>query len=101
MRRIGTEISVPAAWRNGSLRTRARMRSRRSGGRGDLTKQMNFISPDDGNADDKTVFEVKLPRPVAPGQDVQFKIKFKATFPEVIARTGYKRSFPPGVISPC
>ncbi|MGD0929265.1 MAG: M1 family metallopeptidase [Candidatus Korobacteraceae bacterium] len=62
-------------------------------GMGDLTKQMKFISPDDGNPDDKTVFQVKLPRPVAPGQDVQFKIKFKATFPEVIARTGYKRTF--------
>ena len=62
-------------------------------GMGDLTKQMKFISPDDGNPDDKTVFEVKLPRPVAPGADVQFKIKFKATFPEVIARTGYKRTF--------
>jgi hypothetical protein len=62
-------------------------------GMGDLTKQMEFIFPDDGNADDKTVFEVRLPRPVAPGQDVQFKIRFKATFPEVIARTGYKRTF--------
>jgi hypothetical protein len=62
-------------------------------GMGDLTRQMKFISPDDGNPDDKTVFEVRLPRPVAPGQDVQFRIKFKATFPEVIARTGYKRSF--------
>src|ERR1022692_1429048 len=62
-------------------------------GMGALTKQMKFISPDDGNPDDKTVFEVKLPRPVAPGADVQFKIKFKATFPEVIARTGYKRTF--------
>jgi hypothetical protein len=62
-------------------------------GMGDLTKQMKFISPDDGNPDDKTVFEVKLPRPVAPGADVQFKIRFKATFPEVIARTGYKRTF--------
>jgi hypothetical protein len=62
-------------------------------GMGDLTRQMKFISPDDGNADDKTVFEVRLPRPVAPGQDVQFKIKFKATFPEVVARTGYKRTF--------
>ncbi len=37
-------------------------------GMGDLTKQMKFISPDDGNPDDKTVFEVKLPRPVAPGE---------------------------------
>ena len=40
-------------------------------GMGDLTRQMKFISPDDGNPDDKTVFEVRLPRPVAPGQDVQ------------------------------
>jgi hypothetical protein len=62
-------------------------------GIGDLTKQIKFVSPDDGNADDRTVFEVQLPRPVAPGQDVQFKISFKAKFPEVIARTGYKRTF--------
>ena len=62
-------------------------------GMGDLTSQMKFISPDDGNPDDKTVFQVKLPRPVAPGEDVTFQIKFKATFPEVIARTGYKRTF--------
>jgi hypothetical protein len=62
-------------------------------GMGDLTKQMKFISPDDGNPDDKTVFEVQLPRPIAPGQDVQFKIKFRARFPEVVARTGYKRTF--------
>ena len=62
-------------------------------GIGDLTKQMKFIAPDDGNNDDKTVFEVQLPRPVAPGQEVQFKITFRAKFPEVIARTGYKRTF--------
>jgi len=62
-------------------------------GMGDLTEQMKFISPDDGNPDDKTVFQVKLPRPVPPGQDVTFQIKFKAKFPEVIARTGYKRTF--------
>ncbi|MGC2108184.1 MAG: M1 family metallopeptidase [Candidatus Korobacteraceae bacterium] len=62
-------------------------------GMGDLTSQMKFVSPDDGNPDDKTVFQVKLPRPVAPGEAVTFQIKFKATFPEVIARTGYKRTF--------
>ena len=50
-------------------------------GMGDLTKQMKFVSPDDGNPDDKTVFEVQLPRPVAPGEDVVFKIKFHAVFP--------------------
>ena len=62
-------------------------------GMGNLTRQMKFISPDDGNPDDKTVFEVQLPRPIEPGQDVQFKIKFRAKFPEVVARTGYKRTF--------
>ena len=62
-------------------------------GMGDLTKQMKFVSPDDGNPDDKTVMEVALPRSVEPGQDVTFKIKFRATFPEVVARTGYKRAF--------
>ena len=62
-------------------------------GMGDLTKQIKFASPDDGNPDDKTVMEVALPRPIEPGQDVTFKIKFRATFPEVLARTGYKRTF--------
>ncbi len=62
-------------------------------GMGDLTKQIKFISPDDNNPDDKTVFEVQLPRPVQPGEDVVFKMKFHAVFPEVIARTGYKRTF--------
>ncbi len=62
-------------------------------GMGDLTKALKFIAPDDGNANDKTVFDIALPRPIEAGQDVVFKIKFKATFPEVIARTGYKRTF--------
>ncbi len=48
---------------------------------GDLTKQMKFISADDGNPDDKTVFEVQLPRPVAPGEDVVFKIEVPCRFP--------------------
>ena len=62
-------------------------------GMGDLTKLIKFISPDDGNPRDKTVFDIAMPRPIEAGQDVVFKIKFKAIFPEVIARTGYKRTF--------
>ena len=62
-------------------------------GLGDLTKAIKYIAPDDGNASDKTVIDVALPRGVEAGQDVVFKIKFKAKFPEVIARTGYKRTF--------
>jgi len=69
------------------------IQSFRVDGMGDLTKQIRFIAPDDGNPDDRTVFEVQLPRPVAPGASVTFRIGFKATFPEVIARTGYKGGF--------
>ena len=62
-------------------------------GIGDLTKLIKFISPDDGNPKDRTVFDIAMPRPIEAGQDVVFKIKFKAKFPEVVARTGYKRTF--------
>jgi hypothetical protein len=62
-------------------------------GAGDLTSQIKFAAPDDGNGDDRTVFQVKLPRPVAAGQQVRFRISFHDQFPEVVARTGYKRDF--------
>lgn len=59
----------------------------------DVTRQMKFIAPDDGNAEDRTVFEIALPRPLPPNQSIQFRIHFVAKFPEVVARTGYKRDF--------
>ena len=62
-------------------------------GSGDVTRQMKFVSPDDGNANDRTVFEIALPRPLPPNQSVEFRIHFVAKFPEVVARTGYKRDF--------
>jgi len=62
-------------------------------GMGDLTSQLRFIHPDDNNADDKTVVEVQLPRWVAPNESITFKIAFHDQFPEVVARTGYKRDF--------
>src|SRR4029077_18176927 len=42
-------------------------------GQGDLTSQLQFIQPDDGNRDDKTVVDAHLPQAVAPGAYVQFK----------------------------
>src|SRR5882724_10769966 len=60
---------------------------------GDLTSQIKFVSPDDGNPDDRTVFQVKLPRPIAPNESVQFKIAFHDQFGQVFARTGYSQSF--------
>jgi len=62
-------------------------------GQGDLTSQVQYIQPDDGNKDDKTVVDVHLPKPVAPGEYVQFKIAFQTKFPETQARSGWKRDF--------
>jgi len=62
-------------------------------GQGDLTKDLQYIAPDDGNKDDKTVADVRLPKPVAPGAYVQFKIAFHDQMPETQARSGWKRDF--------
>jgi hypothetical protein len=62
-------------------------------GMGDLTNQMQFIQPDDRNADDHTVFQVTLPKPVPPKALVTFRMVFHDQLPEVVERTGYKRDF--------
>jgi hypothetical protein len=65
-------------------------------GQGDLTNKLEFVSPDDHNPDDRTVAQVQLPRAIAPGESVEFRIQFHDKFPEVVARTGYKGTFTMG-----
>jgi hypothetical protein len=62
-------------------------------GQGDLTTQLHYIAPDDGNKDDKTVIDLPVTKPIAPGETVQFKITFQTKFPETQARSGYRRDF--------
>lgn len=62
-------------------------------GMGNVTKQIRFIHPDDNNAEDRTVFQVTLPKPVGPGESVTFRMDFVDVMPEVLERTGYKRDF--------
>jgi hypothetical protein len=62
-------------------------------GMGDLTGAMRFTAPDDGNMQDHTVMEVKLPKPVAPGDTVTFRMSFHDIFPVSVERNGYKRDF--------
>jgi hypothetical protein len=62
-------------------------------GQGDLTSQVQYIQPDDGNKDDKTVVDVHLSKAIAPGEYVQFKIAFHDQMPETQARSGWKRDF--------
>lgn len=62
-------------------------------GQGDLTKNLQYIAPDDGNKDDKTVIDLRVPKPIAPNAFVQFKIAFHEQMPETQARSGWKRDF--------
>jgi hypothetical protein len=62
-------------------------------GQGDLSKSLQYIQPDDGNGDDKTVVDLHLDRPIASGAFVQFKIAFHDQMPETQARSGWKRDF--------
>ena len=62
-------------------------------GQGDVTGQLQFVAPDDGNKDDKTVVDVHVPKAIPPGAFVQFKIAFQTKLPETQARSGWKRDF--------
>jgi hypothetical protein len=62
-------------------------------GMGDLRDKMEFTHPDDNNTDDRTVFQVTLPKAIAPGDSVTFQMSFQDQMPEVVERTGYKRDF--------
>jgi len=54
----------------------------------DLTSRLRFIAPDDGNRDDKTVVELPLDAPVAPGGSIQVFITWRSHVPRTFARTG-------------
>jgi hypothetical protein len=62
-------------------------------GQGDLTKDLQYVTPDDDNNDDKTVVQVHLLKPIPPNAFVQFRIEFQTRFPETQARSGWKRDF--------
>lgn len=62
-------------------------------GQGDLTNNLQYIAPDDGNKDDKTVVDLRVAKPIPPNAFVQFKIAFQTKFPETQARSGWKRDF--------
>lgn len=60
----------------------------------DLTSQMEFIHPDDDNAEDKTVFRLPLPTPLRPKDSVIVNIDFTAKLPQPpLARTGAKEEY--------
>jgi hypothetical protein len=53
-----------------------------------------FLAPDDANADDRTVMEVKTARPVAPGETARFRVEWKALIPYgTVGRAGWVHDY--------
>ncbi|HET7221332.1 MAG TPA: hypothetical protein VFJ02_24925, partial [Vicinamibacterales bacterium] len=59
----------------------------------DVTASLRYIAPDDGNSDDRTVAEIPLAAPVAPGETINVQIAWSARVPRTFARTGAIRNF--------
>ena len=61
---------------------------RANGAPADVTSSLRYIAPDDGNPDDRTVAEIPLTAPVAPGETVNVQIAWSSRVPRTFARTG-------------
>ena len=61
--------------------------------RGGQALAYQFIQPDDGNKDDRTVIRVPLDKPVGPGETIVLDIRFRAKLPKIFARTGFSRDY--------
>jgi len=59
----------------------------------DLLPLMEYISPDDGNKEDKTVIRILLPEPAMPGDTISVKIDFETKLASRIRRTGFTDDF--------
>ena len=55
----------------------------------DLTSQIRFLAPDDGNAEDRTVMAVALPSSVAPKAGLRIEVEWTAAIPRPFNRTGF------------
>jgi hypothetical protein len=59
----------------------------------DLMPTFEFMQPDDDNGDDQTVFRVRLPEPLLPGDQVVVEMDWTSRIPKGFARTGYYDDF--------
>ncbi len=58
-----------------------------------LTDSLEYIQPDDGNDNDKTVLRIGLAEPVLPGQTATYRFDWEARIPKSMVRTGYNREY--------
>ena len=62
-------------------------------GERDVTGQLEFVSPDDGNPDDRTLARLPLPHPVRPGEQIEVHFDFVARLPRLFMRAGQAAPF--------
>lgn len=62
-------------------------------GGNELNGSYKFIQPDDKNIKDETVFSLRLPRAVAPGDKVELEFEFTVKLPKIFARAGFSNNF--------
>jgi len=55
----------------------------------DLLPGLQFVAPDDGNENDRTVALVPLPTEFAPGTELRLKTRFEVKLPKAYRRTGW------------
>ncbi|MDX2171309.1 MAG: M1 family metallopeptidase [Deltaproteobacteria bacterium] len=59
----------------------------------DRLAALEYVRPDDGNPDDRTLARVPLPRPLGAREAVELDIDFVASLPRVLLRTGHAGPF--------
>jgi len=59
----------------------------------DLSSNMDFIAPDDGNENDETVLRILLNDYILPGVKRTFDLKWQSKIPNIRPRTGYNKDF--------
>lgn len=52
-----------------------------------------FIAPDDGNPQDRSLAELRLPTPLPPGETLELTVVFETRLPEMSPRTGTAADF--------
>ncbi len=61
----------------------------KDGQNNDLTPSLKYIQTLDNNKLDESILQVKLAKPILPGETIELKLKMDAKMPKTIARTGY------------
>lgn len=56
-------------------------------------QRLQYVQPDDGNVNDKTLVKVHLPQPVNGGESVTLKVQFEVKLPKIFARMGSAGNF--------